>query len=93
MANSWGTRMVNNLPKDNRNGQIQSFVVGGEIVDRSQRWGGSKANGQINYIHPQLGKINNGTAIYLRWSTDIITNAEYHMMSTVMQSLNKADIK
>ncbi len=84
------TRWSNNLPKDKRNGQIQSFVVGGEAVDRSQRWGGSKANGQITYIHPQLGRIDSGTALYLRWSTDIITSIKYHMMSTVQQSLDKA---
>lgn len=90
---SWGTRMMNNLPADKRNGQIQSFVVGGEAIDRSQRLVGLKANGQINYINPQLGKINNATALYLRWSTDIITSAQYHLMSTVMQSLDKADIK
>ena len=90
---SWGTRMANNLPKDNRNGQIQSFVVGGEAIDRSQRLVGSKANGQITYIHPILGKIDSGTAMYLRWSTDVITSVQYHMMSTVMQSLDKAGIK
>jgi hypothetical protein len=90
---SWGTRMANNLPKDKRNGQIQSFVVGGEAIDRSQRWVGSKANGQINYINPQLGKIGSGTALYLRWSTDVITSVQYHMMSTVIQSLDKAGIK
>jgi hypothetical protein len=84
------TRWNNNLPKDTRNGQIQSFVVGGEAVDRSQRFGGMKANGQITYIHPQLGKIDSGTALYLRWSTDVITSIKYHMMSTVMQSLDKA---
>lgn len=90
---SWGTRMANNLPKDKRNGQIQSFVVGGEAIDRSQRWVGSKANGQITYIHPVLGKIDSGTAMYLRWSTDVITSVQYHMMATVMQSLDKAGIK
>ena len=90
---SWGTRMANSLPKDKRNGQIQSFVVGGEAIDRSQRLVGSKANGQVTYIHPVLGKIDSGTAMYLRWSTDVITSVQYHMMSTVMQSLDKAGIK
>lgn len=90
---SWGTRQANNLPKDTRNGQIQSFVVGGEAVDRSQRLVGSKANGQTTYIHPVLGKINSGTAMYLRWSTDVITSIQYHMMSVVLQSLDKAEIK
>jgi hypothetical protein len=90
---SWGTRQANNLPKDKRNGQIQSFVVGGEAVDRSQRLVGSKANGQVTYIHPVLGKIDSGTAMYLRWSTDVITSVQYHMMSVVLQSLDKAEIK
>ena len=90
---SWGTRATNGLPKDKRDGQIKSFVVGGEAVDRSQRLVGSKANGQITYIHPQYGLINSGTAMALRFSTDVITSVQYHMMSTVMQSLDKAGIK
>ena len=90
---SWATRMANNLPKDKRNGQIQSFVVGGEAIDRSQRLIGSRANGQINYIHPQYGSISSGTALLLRFSTDVTTSVQYHMMSTVMQSLDKAGIK
>lgn len=85
--------MANNLPKDKGNGQIQSFVVGGEIVDRSQRLVGMKANGQITYIHPQLGKISSAEAEYLRLTTDVITSVEYHRMSIVIQSLNKAKIK
>lgn len=90
---SWATRMANNLPKDKRNGQIQSFVVGGEAIDRSQRLIGSRANGQIDYIHPQYGSISSGTALLLRFSTDVTTSVQYHMMSTVMQSLDKAGIK
>jgi hypothetical protein len=90
---SLSTRLTNNLPSDNRNGQIRSFVVGGEAVDRSQRWVGSKANGQITYIHPQLGKIDNGTALMLRWSTDVMTSVQYHMMETVIKSLDKAGIE
>ncbi len=90
---SWATRIANNLPKDKRNGQILSFVVGGEAIDRSQRWVGSKANGQITYINPVLGKIDSRTALYLRWSTEVMTSIQYHMMSTVIQSLDKAGIK
>jgi hypothetical protein len=90
---SWGTRMVNDLPKDKRDGQIRSFVVGGEAVDRSQRLMGSSANGRITYISPQYGIINKGAALLLRFSTDIITSVKYHMMSTVLQSLDKAGIK
>lgn len=90
---SWGTRMTNNLPKDKRNGQIRSFVVGGEAVDRLQRWVGSKANGQITYIHPQFGKIDNGTALMLRWSADVITSVRYHTMEIVLKSLDKAEVK
>ena len=90
---SWGTRMQNDLPSDKRNGQIKSFVVGGELIDKSQRWVGSKANGQITYISPQYGVINRTAALNLRMSTDIITSIQYHMMSTVIQSLDKAGIK
>ena len=90
---SWGTRMVNDLPKDKRDGQIRSFVVGGEAVDRSQRLMGSSANGRITYINPQYGIINKRTALLLRFSTDIITSVQYHLMSTVLQSLDKAGIK
>ena len=90
---SRSTRWANNLPEDKRNGQIRSFVVGGEAVDRSQRLGGSKANGRITYIHPQFGIINQKTALALRFSTDVITSVQYHMMSTVNQSLDKAGIK
>ncbi len=90
---SWGTRQANNLPKDKRDGQIKSFVVGGEAVDRSQRLIGSKANGQITYIHPQYGTISKTTALGLRFTTDVMTSVQYHMMSTVIQALNKAGIK
>lgn len=90
---SWGTSMTNNLPKDKRNGQIRSFVVGGEAVDRSQRLVGSKANGQISYIHPHYGSISSGTALLLRFSTDVITSVQYHSIETVIKSLDKAGIK
>ena len=67
--------------------------MGGEAIDRSQRLVGSKANGLVRYIHPQYGSISSGTALLLRFSTDVITSIQYHMMYAVMQSLNKAGIK
>ena len=85
--------MVNDLPKDKHDGQIRSFVVAGEIVDRSQRLMSSSANGQVTYINPQYGIVNKGSALILHFSKDIMSSVQYHMMSTVLQSLDKAGVK
>lgn len=90
---SYGTRVVNDLPSDQRNGQIRSFVVGGEAIDRSQRLLGSKANGQVPYISPQFGIISKQEALSLRFTTDVVTSVQNHMMSTVLQALDKSGIK
>lgn len=68
-------------------------MVAGEAIDRGQRLLGSAANGQITYIHPQFGIINRSAAIQLRIATDLITSIQYHMMATVMKSLDKAGIQ